>query len=84
MPPTQTPTQTPALTRTVAKGNGPFVNEVYTDATGKVVRVNAFTADQLNAIKTNLPARYAQQQAQLEAQQAEQLKNVNDMLALLA
>jgi len=68
-----TATPAPAVTRTIAKGAGPFVTEVFTDATGKVVRVNAYTVDQLNTIKTSL-----------EAKQATDLKAVVDMLALLA
>ena len=72
MPTTTTPTTPPV--RTVVKGSGNFVNEVFTDATtGAIVRVNAYTADQLNTIKANLVT-----------QQAAQLKSLTDMLALLA
>ena len=68
-----TPTPpTPPITRTIAKGTGNFVNEIFTDATGKVVRVQAWTADQLTALQANLAAQQTQQNA-----------NITAMLALL-
>lgn len=66
-------TQPKPPTRTVVKGSGDFVNEIFTNPdTGVVVNVNAYTRERLNTIKTTM-----------QAQQAAQLASVNEMLALL-
>jgi hypothetical protein len=60
--------------RTVVKGNGAWVDEVWTDPiSGKVVRVTAFSIDQLNAMKD-----------QMIRQHNGNIANVDGMIALLA
>ena len=59
--------------RSIGKGSGAWVNEIWTDpVTSKVIRVTAYTTDQLNQMKTNIDTQYANN-----------VKNVTDMLALL-
>ena len=60
--------------RTITKGTGAFVNEIYTDPeTIVIVRVNSYTAAQLNSMSS-----------QIDAQVAAQRQRITEMLALLA
>jgi hypothetical protein len=63
----------PQPVRTIVKGEGKWVDEVYTNpADSKVVRVTSYTEEQLNTMK-----------ASIEKQYNTNIKMVNDMLELL-
>ncbi len=70
------PTPTPAPIRSISKGSGAFVNEIFTNADGSIARVNSYTSAQLTAMAEQI-------NTQIAALQASQLTRITSMQALL-
>jgi hypothetical protein len=66
------PNQVQTVRSVVVVENLPIVVEIFKDATGKILRQQSFTKDQLTATK-----------AQVETQYATSIVRLNEMLALL-